>query len=93
MEADLVLAYLVVMICLVLYSISSVEVADSAVRRQHRRRYSIDCHMSGCTRVMQVKASLTQRFLMDSKSTNPPLVTYSEPTAAAAAVSLVLWPS
>lgn len=91
MEAGLVLAYPVVMICLVPCSISLVEVVDSAVRRRHRRRYSIDCHMSGLTRVMHGRASLTQRFLMDSKSTDPPLVLYSGPTAAAA--SLVLWPS
>ena len=91
MEAGLVLAYPVVMICLVPYSISLVEVVDSAARRQHRRRYSIDCHMSGLTRVMQGMASLTQRFLMDSKSTGPPLVAYSEATAAAA--SLGPWPS
>lgn len=93
MEAGLVLAYPVVMICLIPYSISLVEVVDSAVRRQRRRRYSIDCHMSGLTRVMHGKASLTQRFLMDSKSTDPPLVVYSGQTAAAAAASLVLWPS
>ena len=92
MEAGLVLAYPVVKICLVSYSISLVEVVDSAVRRQHRRRYSIDCHMSDSTRLMQGKASLTRRFSMDSKSTDPPLVAYSEPTAADAG-SLVLLPS